>query len=156
MVSTMSFQKIKFKEIINGENISYQINDKFVDFDTYTKLNNDETLFILPPLPKVINSPENRFNKQVEETTCDDEQCDGDCPECEELALVISDIREMDDDEALYGLRHYIESIKIQTHLEVSSAIYTELGNSMIKVASRLEIQLEDYYDSQNVDNSEL
>lgn len=150
-----SFQKIKFKEIINGDKIEYMINDKFVTKDTYTKLNNDETLFVLPPLPKVINSPENRF-RQVEEDINEDEQCDGDCPECQELALVVSDIKEMSDEEAIEGLRHYIESIKVQTHLEVSSAIYAELGNSMIKVASRLEIQLEDFYDSQSVDNSEL
>ena len=142
----MSFQKIKFKEIINGNEISYQINDKYVTSEVYNAMLNDEDLFVLPPLPKMNGSPENSckvidINKNRDNN--DSEFCQ--CDQCQELLQIIDDIREMDDNEALEGLQNYIESIKIKAHLETASQIYNEIGNNMIKVSGKLEDQLDEF-----------
>jgi len=145
MVITMSFQKIKFKEIINGEEKTYQINDKYVTEEVYNSMSNDESLYVLPPLPKMNGSPENnckvvninKNNPNVEECACE---------ECQELLQVIYDIREIDDNEALEGLRSYVEAIRIKTNLEALVNVYNELGNGMIKTSARLEDQLEEFF----------
>ena len=158
----MSFHQLKFKEIINNNEVQYLINDKFVTKSTYDSLLNDDSLYapsVFPPLPKIKISPENNINiktnnktsnsNNLEEITKEDEDEDSidqcNCEECQELRLVISDIREMDDAEALEGLKYYIESIRTKTHLESVSRVYEELGNSMIKVSSKLDIQLEEF-----------
>jgi len=143
--SIMAFDKIKFKEIVNGEEITYQINDKFVTEEVYSSMLNDESLYVMPPLPKMNGSPENSckvidINKNRDNV---DELCQ--CDQCQELLQVIDDIREMDDIEALEGLQNYIESIKIKSHLETASQIYNEIGNNMIKVSGKLEDQLDDF-----------
>lgn len=148
MVNHMAFEKIVFKEIINvnGDNkeITYQINDKYVTKEVYDKVSSDESLFVLPPLPKMNGSPKNtckvvdinKNNSNVEECACE---------ECQELLQVIYDIREMDDNEALEGLRSYVEAIRIKTNLEALVNVYDELGNGMIKTSARLEDQLEEF-----------
>ena len=157
----MTFGKIRFKEIIENGETQFLINDKFVTKSTYDSLMNDDSLYtptVLPSLPKIKVSPENNIktnsnsnsnSNNREEITKEDEENDNigqcDCEECQELRLVISDIREMSDDEALEGLKYYIESIRTKTHLESVSQVYEELGNSMIKVSSKLDIQLENF-----------
>ena len=154
----MGFEKIKFEKIINNNEVQHIINGKYVTKSTYESLLNDESLFVLPPLPKIKVSPENSIktngnsnsnNNNHEETTKEDEDEDNigqcDCEQCQELRLVISDIREMDDNEALEGLKYYIEAVRTKTHLESVSQVYEELGNSMIKVSSQLDVQLEDF-----------
>jgi len=144
----MSFQKIKFKEIINEttNETSYQINDKFVTKEVYDSMEQDDSLYILPPLPKMNGSPENSckvidINKNRDNNEVEFCQCD----QCQELLQIIDDIREMDDNEALEGLQNYIESIKIKSHLETASQIYNEIGNNMIKVSGKLEDQLDEF-----------
>jgi len=154
----MSFSKIKFKEIINEttNQTSYQINDKFVSKEVYDSMEQDESLFVLPPLPKMNGSPENsnppkpsnvininKYNTNQNEYNSDSEECD--CPQCQELLDIIYTIREMDDYEAKELLTNYIDAIKTKTGLETSAEIYGQLGNSMIKVSSQLEIQLDDF-----------
>ena len=144
----MEFQKIKFKEIINEttNETSYQINNKFVTKEVYDSMEQDESLFVLPPLPKMNGSPENNckvidINKNRDNNESEFCQCD----QCQELLQIIDDIREMDDNEALEGLQNYVESIKIKSHLETASQIYNEIGNNMIKVSGKLEDQLDDF-----------
>jgi len=143
----MSFQKIKFEKIIDNNNeVQHLINGKYVDKETYESLLNDDTLYILPPLPKMNGSPENSckvidINKNRDNNNSEFCQCD----QCQELLQIIDDIREMDDFEALEGLQNYIESIKIKVHLETASQIYNEIGNNMIKVSGKLEDQLDEF-----------
>lgn len=148
----MKFSKLKFKEIINEKNneIQYLINEKFVTKSTYDSLMNDDTLepYVLPPLPKIKNSPENSSTKNigVKNMKNEDEnevQCD--CPECQELRQIISDIREMDDEEALDGLQQYLEAVKTKVSLETSALVYSELGKNMIKASGKYEEQLDNY-----------
>lgn len=143
----MSFEKIKFKEIINGEEIQYLINDKYVTKETYFSLLNDESLYVLPPLPKMNGSPENSYNvdktSNVNNKNNDEGICA--CEECQELLEIIYDIREMNDNEALEGLRNYIDAIRTKTNLESLIQAYSEFGNSMIKVSAQLEVELEDF-----------
>ena len=142
----MAFEKIMFKEIITDGKSEFMINNKFVDKETYDKVSSDESLYVLPPLPKMNGSPENSckvidINKNRDNN--DSEFCQ--CEECQELLQIIGDIREMDDFEALEGLQNYIESIKIKAHLETASQIYNEIGNNMIKVSGKLEDQLDEF-----------
>lgn len=134
----MKFERMKFKEIINGENVEYMVNDKFVTKEVYDKLLADESLYILPPLPKMNSSPENScdINDKDFEEICT-------CEDCLELLGLIEDIRELDDHDALNELRNYIELVKVQTHYESLSQAYNELGNSMIKVSANLETELD-------------
>jgi len=131
----MAFEKVKFKEIINGEEVTYMINDKIVDKETYDKLSSDDSLYVLPSLPKMNDSPENNCNHNM-----NNNQYDYDYDQ--ELLAIINDIREMDDNEALEGLRNYLEAVRAETRLLTLSEAYNELGNSMIKVSARLEDQL--------------
>ena len=120
--------------------MEYMINDKFVSKEVYDKMMNDESMYILPPLPKMNDSPEN---------SCDNENDDVDteeicqCDDCLELLGLIEDIRELDDHDALNELKNYIEIVKVQTHYESLSQAYSELGNSMIKVSANLETELD-------------
>jgi len=152
----MSFEKIKFKEIINenGET-SYQINNKFVTKEVYDSMEQDESLYVLPPLPKMNGSPENsnppkpsnvtninKYNSNDSEYDSN-EECD--CSQCQELLDIIYTIREMDDYEAKELLTNYIDAIKTKTGLETSTEIYSQLGNSMIKVSAQLDVQLDNF-----------
>jgi len=144
----MSFEKIKFKEIINEttNETSYQINNKFVTKEVYDSMEQDESLFVLPPLPKMNGSPENSCKViDINKNRGNDEFEFCQCDQCQELLQIIDDIREMDDNEALEGLQNYVESIKIKSHLETASQIYNEIGNNMIKVSGKLEDQLDDF-----------
>jgi len=153
----MEFSKIKFKEIINEttNEISYQINNKFVTKEVYDSMEQDESLFVLPPLPKMNGSPENsnppkpsnviginKYNSNDSEYESI-EECD--CPQCQELLDIIYTIREMDDYEAKELLTNYIDAIKTKTGLETSTEIYSQLGNSMIKVSAQLDVQLDSF-----------
>ena len=153
----MEFSKIKFKEIINEttNEISYQINDKFVTKEVYDSMEQDESLYIMPPLPKMNGSPENsnppkpnnvininKYNSNDSEYESN-EECD--CPQCQELLDIIYTIREMDDYEAKELLTNYIDAIKTKTGLETSTEIYSQLGNSMIKVSAQLDVQLDNF-----------
>ena len=152
----MSLEKIKFKEIINEttNQTSYLINDKFVTKEVYDSMEQDESLFVLPPLPKMNGSPENskstkptkpsnvtNINKYNSDEN--DEECD--CPQCQELIDIIYTIREMDDYEAKELLTNYIDAIKTKTGLETSTEIYSQLGNGMIKVSAQLDVQLDNF-----------
>jgi len=153
----MSFQKIKFKEIINEttNQTSYQINNKFVTKEVYDSMEQDDSLFVLPPLPKMNGSPENsnppkpsnvisinKYNSNDSEYESN-EECD--CPQCQELLDIIYTIREMDDYEAKELLTNYIDAIKTKTGLETSTEIYSQLGNGMIKVSAQLDVQLDSF-----------
>ena len=102
----------------------------------------DESLYTpsyaLPPLPKMNDSPENNCNHNMNNNQYDCEDNDYD----QELSAIINDIREMDDNEALEGLRNYLEAVRAETRLLTLSEAYNELGNSMIKVSARLGDQL--------------
>jgi len=154
----MEFSKIKFKEIINEttNETSYQINDKFVTKEVYDSMEQDEYLYILPPLPKMNGSPENsniskpsnvtninKYSSNDSEYNSDNEECD--CPQCQELLDIIYTIREMDDYEAKELLTNYIDAIKTKTGLETSTEIYSQLGNGMIKVSAQLDVQLDSF-----------
>jgi len=135
-----SFEKMKFEEIINGEDIQFFINGKKVEEDTYNTLLNDDSLYNFPPLP----SPENKSNinnkyysPSSSITQEEPEICD--CEQCTEFLTIINDIRKMDDYQALEGLKNYIELVKMQALSEV----YSELGTNMIKISSRLEDKIE-------------
>ena len=156
----MEFSKIKFKEIINEttNEVSYQINDKFVTKEVYDLMEQDDSLYILPPLPKMNGSPENSNSPKPSNVTNvtninkyssndseyeSNEECD--CPQCQELLDIIYTIREMDDYEAKELLTNYIDAIKTKTGLETSTEIYSQLGNSMIKVSAQLDVQLDNF-----------
>jgi len=154
----MAFEKIMFKEIITDGKSEFMINNKFVDKETYDKVSLDESLYILPPLPKMNGSPENSnspkpnnvtninkysFNDSEYESNSDNEECD--CPQCQELLDIIYTIREMDDYEAKDLLTNYIDAIKTKTGLETSTEIYSQLGNGMIKVSAQLDVQLDNF-----------
>ena len=144
----MEFSKIKFKEIINEttNETSYQINDKFVTKEVYDSMEQDESLYVLPPLPKMNGSPENSCKViDINKNRYNDESEFCNCDQCQELLTIIDDIREMDDAEALEALGGYIEAIKTKTNLKASADIYNTLGNNMIKVSTGLEIQLDDF-----------
>ena len=131
----MGFERLKFKEIINGNEKQFFINDKQVDENTYEKILNDNSLFF-PPLPKVDKSPENSNNHNDEEFICED---------CQELLNIITDLREMDDGEAIDALRGYIEIIKTETHFQSLIEAYGELGSSFNKVSAKLEVELDNF-----------
>jgi len=151
----MAFEKIMFKEIITDGKSEFMINNKFVDKETYDKVSLDESLYIMPPLPKMNGSPENsnptkpsnvtninKYNSNDSEYESN-EECD--CPQCQELLDIIYTIREMDDYEAKDLLTNYIDAIKTKTGLETSTEIYSQLGNSMIKVSAQLDVQLDNF-----------
>ena len=110
----MAFEKVKFKEIINGEEVTYMINDKIVDKETYDKLSSDDSLYVLPSLPKMNDSPENNCNHNMNDNM---ENNQYDYESNQELLAIINDIREMDDNEALEGLRGYLEAVRTETRL---------------------------------------
>lgn len=134
----MNFEKMKFREVINGDSILYFINDKEVKKEVYDSILNDKSLYTFPPLPKMNGSPEN---------SCDIDDNDSEeicqCDDCLELLGLIEDIRELDDHDALNELRNFIEIVKVQIHYESLSQAYSELGNSMIKVSANLETELD-------------
>lgn len=136
----MGFDKMKFEKIINNNEVQHLINGKYVTKETYDSLMADESLYQLPPLPKMNGSPKNSCDI---DNTDEEENCQ--CEECQVLLQIIQDIKVMDDYEALDGLREYIETIKIKTHYETASQIYNEIGNNMVKVSGKLEGQLELY-----------
>jgi len=153
----MALDKIKFKEIINEttNETSYQINNKFVTKEIYDSIEQDDSLYIMPPLPKMNGSPENsnspkpsnvtninKYNSNDSEYESN-EECD--CPQCQELMDIIYTIREMDDYEAKELLTNYIDAIKTKTGLETSIEIYSQLGNGMIKVSAQLDVQLDNF-----------
>ena len=151
----MAFEKIMFKEIITDGKSEFMINNKFVDKETYDKVSSDESLYIMPPLPKMNGSPENsnpskpsnvtNFNKYNSNDSEYESNEDCDCPQCQELLDIIYTIREMDDYEAKELLTNYIDAIKTKTGLETSTEIYSQLGNSMIKVSAQLDVQLDNF-----------
>jgi len=151
----MAFEKILFEKIIDNGQLDYKINNKFVTEEIYNAILNDETMYILPPLPKMNGSPENsnppkpsnvtninKYNSNDSEYESN-EECD--CPQCQELLDIIYTIREMDDYEAKELLTNYIDAIKTKTGLETSTEIYSQLGNSMIKVSAQLDVQLDNF-----------
>ena len=139
----MSFQKIKFKEVVTKDGIQYFINEKIVDEATYNKLLNDESLYTLPPLPKTNTNGEN---------SCDSNEDKCMCEECIELFSVISDIKELDTSEAVEALREYLEFVRTEASLEATIHIYNEIGISATKTTAKLEIQLENYRDQHMVE----
>ena len=154
----MSFAKLKFKEIIKGKKHNFFINDKSVDESTYNQILNDDSLYELPPLPKpkMNVSPENNCNiniNNVDNTNINTNTEECPCENCQELLNIISDIREMGDNEALVELGSYIEAVKTKTHMESLIEAYSELGSSMVKVSSRLEIQLENFMEQFSTEN---
>ena len=151
----MAFEKILFEKIIDNGQLDYKINNKFVTEEIYNAILNDETMYILPPLPKMNGSPENsnppkpsnvtninKYNSNDSEYESN-EECD--CPQCQELLDIIYTIREMDDYEAKELLTNYIDAIKTKTGLETSTEIYSQLGNGMIKVSAQLDVQLDSF-----------
>lgn len=132
----MGFEKLKFEKITNGDEKQFFINDKLVEEDVYNKLLNDNTLYTFPPLPKVDKSPENSNHNDEETFICED---------CAELLDIITDLREMDDGEAIDALREYIEAIKTEAHFRSLIEAYGELGSSFNKVSARMEFELERY-----------
>ena len=130
----MGFEKLRFEKIVQNDETQFFINSKLVDENTYNKLLNDETLYTFPPLPKVDKSPENHDNN--EEYICED---------CQELLQIITDLREMDDGEAIDALRGYIEIIKTETHFQSLIEAYGELGSSFNKVSAKLEVELDNF-----------
>jgi len=151
----MAFEKILFEKIIDNGQLDYKINNKFMVSSFNIAILNDETMYILPPLPKMNGSPENsnppkpsnvtninKYNSNDSEYESN-EECD--CPQCQELLDIIYTIREMDDYEAKELLTNYIDAIKTKTGLETSTEIYSQLGNSMIKVSAQLDVQLDNF-----------
>ncbi len=132
----MGFEKLKFEKIINNDQTQFLINGKEVDEKTYTKLISDDSLYTFSPLPKVDKSPEDSGNHNDEEFICED---------CAELLNIITDLREMDDGDAIEGLRNYLDVIRTETQLETLIEVYSELGSSTSKLATRLEIELENF-----------
>jgi len=143
----MGFDKLKFKEIIkpNGE-VEYFINGQHVNEDTYNKLLNDDSLYNLPPLPKVNEN----YNEYI------DEHYDEDINEnYEELLNIVQDIKQMNEKEAINGLKNYLEIIKTEVYLQTLITTYNEIGNNSIKFAARLENELEDLLNEINKLNEE-
>lgn len=150
----MKFEKLKLKEIINENTnqVDYLINNKYVTKEVYEKIDSDDSLYVLPPLPKVKNSPENNSKislttntKQINIQDYSDENEECNCPECQELMLIINDIREMDDNEAKEMLGGYIEAIKIENQMETMIRVYNEIGNNLLKNSLKIEDQLNDF-----------
>ncbi len=136
----MGFEKLKFREVVNGDRIEYFINNKQVEKNVYDKLMFDDSLYTFPPLPKVDKSPEDSCN-----INHDDEGDGFICEDCQELLDIISDLREMDDGEAIDALREYLNIVRAETQLETLIEVYSELGSSTSKLATRLEIELENF-----------
>src|SRR5680860_1166206 len=99
------FEKMKFKEVITDNVTLYYINNKQVEESTYLSILKDDSLYTLPPLPKMNDSPENNCNNSNNTNNNEDDTEICACEECEEFLQVIHDIREMDDNLALDGLR---------------------------------------------------
>ena len=138
----MDFQKLKFKEVVTKDGIQYFINEKIVDEDTYHKLLNDESLYTVPKLPKTSNG----------ENSCDTNESQCMCEECQELFTIISDIKELDTGEAVEALREYLEFIRTEASLETTIHIYSESGSNATKTAAKLEVQLENYRNQNTVE----
>lgn len=132
----MSFQKLKFKEIINGEEKQFFINDKLVDENTYLKMLMDDSLYSLPPLPKTNSVPDDRCsaNENNEEYLCE---------ECQQFLNIIEAVRELDDNESLELMRDFVEDIKTQTVFQALIGAYSELASNLNKTVARMEIELE-------------
>jgi len=131
----MAFQKIVFEKNTVDNKSEFKINNKFVTEEVYYSTLNDDSLYdsTIPPLPKVVNSPENSYNNDI---------CQ--CPSCQELLDLINELRGLDNKEALNILKGYIEGVRLESHYQTASEIYSELGNSMIKLSGKLELELED------------
>jgi len=145
----MAFQKLNFKEVIDGDKTLYFISVKKEEYkevnkEVYLKLQSDDSLFMspFPPLPKTNNVPDdecgNNIINEVEEYPLEVK---------EELLSVIEDIRNLNDEEALDMLYEFIEDIKKQTMFESLSLAYNELANNLNKAAARMEINLENLQD---------
>lgn len=151
-----TFEKMKFREIINGDKTEFFINDKSVSQETYDSILNDNSLYTLPPLPlpNVKNNNQNNAPNTTQNSNNYTEiQIDGD--EYQELLTMVNDIKEMSVEDAIVGLKFYLDAIKTETQLEALSQAYEELGNGMIKTAIRLENKLEDYMSQFYVEDEE-
>lgn len=137
---------MKFKEVVTGDGIQYFINEKIVDEVTYHKLLNDESLYTIPKLPKMTSNGENSCNTNENQCMCE---------ECQELFTIISDIKELDTGEAVEALREYLEFIRTEASLETTIHIYSEIGSNATRTAAKLEVQLEDYRDQFAMDDIE-
>jgi hypothetical protein len=152
------FEKMKFEKIINGDDIQYFINHKPVEQEVYDTILLDDSLYQLPPLPKVNNIPENNssssnkvvsINKYSEKEN--EEECH--CENCQELLIMINNIREMSDYDAKNVLSNYIEVIKTHVHMETLVDVYGEIGSSLVKHSGKLENQLEEFLEQFNCED---
>lgn len=141
------FEKLKFTEIIHEDSntIEYKINDKYVDFETYNKLLNDETLFAPLPFPKINKSPENSNNSNTCNNPNDsnDEDYTCNCEECKSLRQMVYNLQDMDEEEAFNALGGYLEVFKTEVKMETLIETYEAIGNNLIKHSGKLEDQLE-------------
>ncbi len=141
------FEKLKFTEIIHEDSntIEYKINDKYVDFETYNKLLNDETLFVPLPFPKINKSPENSNNSNTCNNPNDsnDEDYTCNCEECKSLRQMVYNLQDMDEEEAFNALGGYLEVFKTEVKMETLIETYEAIGNNLIKHSGKLEDQLE-------------
>jgi hypothetical protein len=138
---------MKFEKIIKGKKIEYFINNKPVEQEVYDSILQDDSLYEFLPLPKVNNIPDNNCNTNkvvsINKNSENEEECH--CENCQELLIMINNIREMDDYEAKNILGNYIEVIKTHVHMETLVDTYNEIGNSLVKHSGKLENQLEEF-----------
>lgn len=141
------FEKLKFTEIIHEDSntIEYKINDKYVDFETYNKLINDESLFVPHPLPKINKSPENSNNysssNDFDNSNYDNLTCK--CDECKSLMDIVREIQELDENEAFNLLNGYLEINNTEIKMRAFIETYNTIGNNLTKHSGKLEGQLE-------------
>ena len=142
---------MKFEKIITNDITECYINDKPVPEDTYNTLITDETVSQLPNNKSKLTNEEYNHSEFDVDNIGNNEPCQ--CPECQELYEIVTDIQEMDFDTAVAVLREYLDDLETDVHLSTMIECYETLGQSLLKVSGKLESELENHmskYDEEN------
>lgn len=133
---------MKFEKIQSNGEIKFYINDKIVDENTYNILSNDDSVNQTPHKKTMSNQQyeDHEFNIEAEDSV----YCE--CEECQNIREVVSQIKELEDDDAFNYLRDYITSIQYETGNFANIEILTQIGNEFIKAAGKMEAELESGY----------
>lgn len=136
----MEFKTIKGQHFINS---------KLVDIDTYTSMLEDYCLKLEEK--SLINSDNITVKNPQPINNCEkDCSCESEyCSEGDNLLDIIYTLEELDDDESVEFLRNIINEETKKSFICGAKSVYDSLGTDFLKIAARLENEIEDMEDDE-------
>jgi len=133
----MKFEKVT----INGATI-YSINGNLVNENTYNRLLEDD-------------NSSSTLSQSIESNDDFDIEDECLCDNCQNIRDLIDDIKEMDDNEAFYLLSGYISCSEEEAYMRGVIDAHDQIGNTLIKIAGKMEDDLDDIQSQLDEENDD-